>query len=161
MKYLKKYNESITSWSYKLMQIFELHLEDNKQFEVVDVSSGNIGPFSDEGNNKEMYIIISEDFSNNEQCKSLIENFDDRRIKSLMRKDEFVYGRSDRTRELQEIVIRSNVALLTKISKMYDLVIEEIQINHSETNITPDNLSLIYHIKFYVKATNDEIFKTI
>ena len=44
---------------------------------------------------------------------------------------------------------------------MYDLVIEEIQINHSETNITPDNLSLIYHIKFYVKATNDEIFKTI
>ena len=151
MRYLKKYNESITNWSDKLMQIFELHLEDNKQFEVIDVLSAcNIGPFSamcvsDENINKdkEMYIVIKEDFSNNEKCKSLIENFDDRRIKSLMRKDEFVYGRSDRSRELHEVVIRSNVALLTKIGKMYDLDIEEININHSDINITPDNLSQI------------------
>lgn len=59
MKYLKKYNESITSWSYKLMQIFELHLEDNKQFEVVDVSSGNIGPFSVVARTSKVLIVFS------------------------------------------------------------------------------------------------------
>jgi len=161
MKYLKKYNESVNSEEYqKLVDIIELHLEDNPYFSITQFTSseemtGRPGP----------YIYMKEDFTNNDEM-----------IKSTNAYIEYHDGDTTKTAwydiiaKFEKIVLSRNTELLTRIGKMYDLEVNDIvvvkrnlQYDFGESvKVINGDFRKTYVIKASIKILqSSEIHKTI
>ena len=141
MKYLKSYNESLTSDSSKeLKENIELNLEDNEYFDTIDVYINK----ATWGHNETRYmIIIDEDFheSKNQEVIDLLKKVDDvhkylQKIPYdfLLQVAEKRYHINDYERyekELREeyhiLVMNINNRLFEKIGKKYDFDVQTVE----------------------------------
>jgi hypothetical protein len=140
VKYLKRYNEGIdmfkTYTKDELEEIFLLNLEDNTEFDLVNIELIVLNPDDPLSN----YIIkLTENFTNN----------------ALLDISKFAKMRLIRIK--RQIVIDKNKRLLYKIGKKYDLDICNITIySWQGIHTIPSDPRLLYGIIFNVIQSHNK-----
>jgi len=125
---LNKINESDDYVDYKysqgeLVELFKINLEDNKQFELLDVEDNNYFNIIHFATDTTL-IKLTEDFSQNVEIRGIWEHTND--MKSATKE-----------LRLQEILYIINAKITNVIARKYDFIIEKIKLHYIDyTNFT-------------------------
>lgn len=142
MKHLRKYNESVFTTTQEIIEVLKLNLEDNGLFEVEEIKDLSDAYF------RGIKIRITENFTGNDEIRNL--SIDDNG-KLITNWKDYMYNNGHTKYDIvRKKVEEINKNILGKISKKYDIEIDDIEVFSKYHILTYQQETIEYRVAFYI-----------